>query len=75
MDGAETRDDGFSPGGMNDSAARAAALRQKADWCVGMAAKVADPGLFRTYVEAAAVYQQEAAAIEGRLGVIRVTWN
>ncbi len=46
------------------AAERARTLRMQADWCVDMAAKVADPRLFRAYVEAATACQRQALSIE-----------
>jgi len=39
-------------------------LRMQADWCVDMAAKVADPRLFRAYVSAASACQQQVLSLE-----------
>ncbi len=56
---------------MNDTtgtscqtAERVRTLRMQADWCVDMAAKVADPRLFRAYVSAASACQQEVLSLE-----------
>ena len=61
--------DSLSGGKAEDDAMRARVLREQADWCVGMAAKVLDPRMFRAYVDAAAIYQEQAQAIESGLGL------
>ena len=51
-----------------DTVARARELRRQADWCVDMAAKAADQGIFRACIQAAAAYQQQARAMEANSG-------
>jgi hypothetical protein len=51
-------------GNASGIAERVRTLRTQADWCVEMAAKVADPRLFRAYVSAASACQQQARSLE-----------
>ena len=53
-----------TPCGGRQTAHRARILRMQADWCVDMAAKVADPRLFRAYVSAASACQSQALSLE-----------
>jgi hypothetical protein len=53
---------------LDSEAVRARQLRAQADWCISMAAKIADQRYFRAYVDAAVAYQEEASALERRAG-------